>query len=105
MILKHKITGTLALVVFAASLVSVTAAAQPAHSEAHRAAFEECREQLGLEKPVAGQRPTALDDDTRAQLDACLKEKGFEPPKFGRKGPRGDKRPAAAEESSGSGVQ
>lgn len=105
MILKRKVIATLAIVIGAVTGVSMSAFAQQAHSEAHRAAFEECREQLGLEKPAEGQRPTALDEDTRAQLDACLKEKGFEPPKFGRKGPHGGKRPAASEESSSSGVQ
>ncbi len=105
MILKRKVTRTLAMVVGAVTVVSMGAFARQEHSEAHRAAFEECREQLGLEKPAAGQRPTALDEETRAQLDACLKEKGFEPPKFGRKGPHGGKRSASDDENSGSGVQ
>ncbi|WP_374079232.1 hypothetical protein [Bdellovibrio bacteriovorus] len=65
----------------------------------HRAAFEACREELDLPQPEPGQRPQALDEETRDKLDACLKEKGFEPPKFGRGGH--GKRPPVHEGSSG----
>ncbi|GEM_PF-1266136 len=69
-----------------------------------RAAFEACREELGVAKPEPGQRPQAPDEETRAQLDACLKEKGFEPPpKFG--GPRGGLRHSGGSEGGSAGVQ
>lgn len=55
--------------------------------EEHRAAFDSCLTELGIEKPEEGQRPQAPDDETREKIDACMKEKGFEPPKH-RGGPR-----------------
>ncbi|KHD87527.1 MAG: hypothetical protein OM95_13855 [Bdellovibrio sp. ArHS] len=71
--------------------------------EDHRAAFDACREELGLPEPTPGERPQAPDEETREKMDACLKEKGFEPPKFGR-GPQGG-RPPRPNDSSSSGVQ
>lgn len=68
-----------------------------------REAFRACNEELGIERPEPGQRPQAPDEETRAKLDACLKEKGFEPPtKFGP-GPGGGGRDG--QERPGAGVR
>ncbi|MNK15831.1 hypothetical protein D3C87_339820 [compost metagenome] len=58
-----------------------------------RAAFQECAEKVGWQKPEEGHRPQAPDEATRESMDACMKEKGIELPKHrpGREGrpPRG----------------
>jgi hypothetical protein len=75
------------LVLMLSSSMAMADDSARADHEKMRAAFKECAESLGIAAPVQGQRPQALDEATRASLDACLKEKGFTPPEH--RGPRG----------------
>jgi hypothetical protein len=60
----------------------------PSREQIH-AAFKECASSAGLEKPEPGQRPVAPTEEQKTVIDACLKEKGIQPPtRFGG-GPRG----------------
>ncbi|UOF02502.1 hypothetical protein [Bdellovibrio reynosensis] len=76
--------------------------ARKSHEE-HRAAFDACLAELGVEKPEKGQRPQAPDEELRTKIDECLKEKGFEPPKF--RGGRGGHHGPPPEDREGSGVR
>lgn len=74
-----------------AVLVALTAtpstwAEQKSHEEL-KEAFRACEQELGIARPEPGTRPQAPDEETRAKLDTCLINKGFEVPKFGRGGP------------------
>lgn len=55
--------------------------------EARRAAFDECLTSLGIERPAQGERPQAMDESVREQIDACMQEKGYEAPKHRPQGP------------------
>lgn len=85
----NKMFVCIALIAFATSTAGAQEDDRERSHEAHRAAFDACLEELGLPKPVRGERPQAPDEEMREKVDACLKEKGFEPPKLGRGGPKG----------------
>ncbi|MNT56007.1 hypothetical protein D3C72_1932850 [compost metagenome] len=95
-----------ALVFFLSGSLAVAADTAREDHEAMRAAFKECADSLGIERPERGQRPQAFSDETKAALDACLKEKGFTPPEHrgpppgGRRGDRG-----GGDEQGGEGQQ
>lgn len=66
--------------VLALSTMAHAVASTEGSQDARRAAFDECAVAAGLSRPEPGQRPTAPTDEQRKAMDACLKEKGFEPP-------------------------
>lgn len=100
-----KKTVMMGLSVIAVSFVASMAMAQSnsdTSREAMREAFAQCAESVGLPKPEAGQRPQAPDEEQRAKMDACLKEKGFTPPShFGG----GHRPPPPGDQQGGGAVQ
>ncbi|WP_347357968.1 hypothetical protein [Bdellovibrio sp.] len=85
----HKTVFALTVLLSLTSMGVQASAQQQKSREAMKEAFRACSEELGIERPKPGQRPQAPDEETRDKMDACLKEKGFEPPvKFGH-GPGG----------------
>lgn len=107
MILKKHKMADLQLYVLTTLVIAVTSPTfAQNNSKTHeqlRAAFQECRTELGLPAPTPGERPQAPDEETKAKIDTCLKEKGFERPKFDRP-PRGERlRPSEDSEGGGNG--
>lgn len=88
MILKKEKLAEIQLYVLTTVVLALTTPAfaqeeqgRKGHAE-HRAAFEACLTELGIEKPAPGERPKAPSEEERTKMDDCLKAKGFEPPKF-----------------------
>ncbi|MBO9668593.1 MAG: hypothetical protein J7501_17475 [Bdellovibrio sp.] len=99
---KVSLVALSVLTLHTASYAQADDSSRPSREQMH-AAFEECASSAGLEKPAAGQRPTAPTEEQRAVMDACLKEKGIQPPSRMGGGPRGGgpREPSSAQ----SGVQ
>lgn len=68
-------------------LTAISSYARPSQEdrEEHRAAFESCAQELGIEKPERGQRPSL---EEREKMDACLASKGIERPEHPPHGAR-----------------
>lgn len=79
----------LLLISIATLLTLNLAQAQIEDREAFRAAFEECATKVGLPKREPGTRPERPSPEIRELMDACLAEKGFEPPQGRGEGGRG----------------
>lgn len=92
--IKNNHLKQIAVLVLSLSFISVSAEAEQKSHDDLREAFRACHEELGIAQPAPGQRPQAPDETAKNQIDACLKDKGFEVPKFGP-------RHGGREESSG----
>lgn len=75
-----------ALMLTLALVPALTWAQADSDREKFHQAMKSCMEENGISRPEPGQRPS---EEDRATLNACLKEKGVQPPKFDgrRKGP------------------
>jgi hypothetical protein len=99
-----KMVALASLVFFLSGSLAFAADTAQQDHEAMRAAFKECASSLGIAEPVKGQRPQQLDEETRTALDACLKEKGFNPPEH-RGPPPGGRGPRGGDQQGGEGQQ
>ncbi len=97
---KKAVLMGLSVAVVAVAASNAFAQDSSSSHDAMRAAFAACANEVGLPKPVAGQRPQAPDEEQRAKMDACLKAKGFEPPtRFGGGRPNGPPPPQGDQDS------